>query len=142
MFGPAAAPMEEYFTRLEHLWVVLDNKKGPERKLFQWSRQLLTDEEDRAEIKACRGLLDKAIALAVTEEQKKRVDLFSRTFRLTEYLIELNAATTVEKSRLEEIRKYVVENISNDPMTLYDSSVENVEKIIKAVTAGKKIIDR
>ncbi len=141
MFGPAAQPMEEYFTRLENLWITLDNKKGPERKLFQWSRQLLTDEQDREEIKKCRKLLDYATSLTVTEEQKKRINLFSRTFRLTEYLVELNAATTVSRSRLEEIKKFVAENISGDPMTLYDNTAETMEKIIKALTGGKKIVD-
>jgi len=141
MFGPAAGPMEEYFTCLENLWITLDNKKGPERKLFQWSRQLLTDEQDREEIKKCRKFLDDAASLAVTEEQKKRINLFSRTFRLTEYLVELDAATAVSRSRLEEIKKYVAENISVDPMTLYDNTAETMEKIIKSLTAGKKMVD-
>ena len=60
MFGPAAEPITEYFTMLEQLWVTLDNVKGPERKLFQWSRQFTADAEDLAVVRRCRALLQQA----------------------------------------------------------------------------------
>jgi len=140
LFGPAAAPMHEYFMTLEQLWIVLDNRKG-ERKLKQFAKQFLTDEEDRRQVARCRELLDRATAAAQTDAQKKRIALFSKTFRLSEYLFELAALDRVPAAKIEEVRAYAREQILPDPMTLQRMyrSPEAIDEAIQAVVAGKGV---
>lgn len=137
MFGEAAKPMEEYFKTLEKLWIILDNKKGPERKLFQWSRQFIADKEDMAIVKKCRELLDKSIKLAKGEKEKKRIELFSKTFKLSEYLFEIRNSKSVSKEKIEQVKQYIENNIANDPMTLYNNNKAYLFKVVDTLSKGK-----
>lgn len=141
MFGPAAEPMRDYFTRLERLWTVLDNEEGPERKLKRWSTQFNTSPQDRAEIQRCRGLLEQATARAQTSEQKERVRLFAKSFRLSADLFELAAAETVSTAKVEEIRRHFREEIAPDPMTLFRMAREPqvIDEVLKAVVGSKPV---
>jgi hypothetical protein len=141
MFGPAAGPMFDYFATLEKLWTSLDNVEGPERKLNRWSNQFVTTEKDRETIRRCRALLDEAKSLVRSDAEKKRVELFSKTFRLSEYLFEFAAAPAVSAARIEEAKRYAREAIIPDPLTLYQNmrSMEVIEAAIKGAI-GKKTI--
>jgi hypothetical protein len=141
MFGPAAGPMFEYFATLEKLWTSLDNVEGPERKLNRWNNQFVTSEKDRETIRRCRALLDEAKSLVRTDTEKKRIELFSKTFRLSEYLFEFAAAPTVSAARIEEAKRHAREAIIPDPLTLYQNmrSMEVIEAAIKGAI-GKKTI--
>jgi hypothetical protein len=143
MFGPAQEPMVRYFTVWEDLWRLMDNVDGPERKLFKWSNQFATTPQHREMLKECRASIDRATALAQTEEQKKRVGVFATTFRVAEQLCEWAAATKVSKAQLEEFRAFVREKIMPDP-TLFkesgdDGIVKQMEEAIKGAIAGKPI---
>ncbi|HRU05942.1 MAG TPA: DUF4838 domain-containing protein, partial [Candidatus Brocadiia bacterium] len=141
MFGPAAEAMKVYFAGLEKLWARLDNIEGPERKLNRWDTQFVTSAQGREMIAACREALDKAAGLARTETQKKRVELFSKTFRLSEGLFALAAAEKWDPSRAEALVKYAREVVAQDPMTTMttgEALVKQVEAAVKAV-AGKKV---
>ncbi len=146
MFGPAAAPMRAYFTELEKLWIALDNVKGPERKLFQWGRQFLADADDLAAVRRCRGLLEEAAKLAATEDERRRVALFSDTFRVSESLYEMAAAESVAKDRVEQFRRHVETKIIPNPMTLYRAADNGADlkkhlegALSFATAAGKKV---
>lgn len=141
MFGPAAEPMTQYFTTLEALWTQMDNVEGPERKLFNWKSQFKTTDKDRAELSRCRALLDQAAGLAQTAEEKERVQSFSKTFRVCEFLFALAEAKTVNKAKVEEFRTYVRDVIMPDPMTFKeagdDDIVKQIDQAIAALSAGK-----
>ncbi|MBI5685276.1 MAG: DUF4838 domain-containing protein [Verrucomicrobia bacterium] len=141
MFGPAAAPMAEYFATLEKLWTSLDNVEGPERKLNRWSNQFVTSESDREAIHRCRKLLDEAKPLARTEAERKRIELFSKTFRLSEYLFEFAAAPSVSAAKVEEARRHAREAIIPDPLTLFHNtrSMEAIEAAIKGAVGKKPV---
>ncbi len=146
LFGPAAGPMREYFTQLEKLWIALDNVKGPERKLFLWQRQFLADEEDLAAIRQCRKLLDQALAKANTDEQRKRIELFSDAFLVSQTLYQFAGAKKIQSEQVEAFRRHVREKILPNPMTFYRTSkdaedlAENIEAALRVVTAdGKKV---
>ena len=143
LFGPAADPMVEYFTTLEKLWVALDNVKGPERKLNNYARQFILDEDDRKQFARCRALLDDAKAKAKTLQQKTRINLFSKSFRFTEYLIEFSGAKTIDAKTLAKANEYVWEVIAKDPMTISGSYLDTdphayLAGAIKAFTRGKR----
>lgn len=117
LFGPAAQPMYEYFTALERLWIALDGKS--KRKLRKWDNQFLTDAEDRKAIEQCRAMLDRAREKAATEDEEKRIDLFSKSFRLSEHLFALAAAPKADPAKVEEVKRYALETLLLDPMTFY-----------------------
>jgi hypothetical protein len=141
MFGPAAVPMNDYFAALETLWTSLDNVEGPERKLNRWSNQFVTSESDREVIRRCRKLLDEAKSLARTDAERKRIELFSKTFRLSEYLFEFAAAPSVSAARIEEAKRHAREAILPDPLTLYQNmrSIEVIEAAIKGAIGKKPV---
>ncbi|MBT3376188.1 MAG: DUF4838 domain-containing protein [Lentisphaerae bacterium] len=142
MFGPAAAPMRSYWRRWETLWIAMDNVKGPERKLFRWGRQFLADAEDRAVLAACREDLDVAMGTAVTDRQRQRIELFSKTFRLCERLFELARAESLTQDRVDAVREYAV-SLVQDPMTLYgagakpERALETIDRALTTLSKGK-----
>jgi hypothetical protein len=141
MFGTAATPMFNYFATLETLWVSLDNATGPERKLNRWSNQFVTTEKDRDTIRRCRALLNEALQLAPSSVARQRIELFSKTFRLSEYLFELAAAPAVTAAQLEEIRRHAREHILNDPLTLFQNmrSPDIIEAAIQGALGKKPV---
>ena len=145
LFGRAGKPMFAYFTKLEGLWTRLDTVEGPERKIARWSTQFVTSAVDRQDIRQCRALLDEAKALAGAPLERQRIELFSKTFRLSEYLFELAAAAEVHRRTLDELRAYVRDVIAPDPMTVKRISpqglTEAVEAAIKALTAKKRVLE-
>jgi len=127
MFGPAAEPMRDYFAGLEQLWITLDNQKGPERKLFRWDRQFLADADDLAAVRRCRDLLTRAESLAQTTPQRRRIALFSKTFRLPETLYRFAAAETVTQDDLTAFWQHVDREILPDPLTLHGAGQNPAE---------------
>jgi len=143
MFGPASAPMQGYFKALEALWIELDNVKGPERKLHRWTTQFITDEQDRARIARCRALLDQAAAQASSDDERKRIALFSRSFRLSEYLFA--AAVSLDDAKMAEIRQYVRSEILPDPMTIYRRGLggkTGEESLLATIEDALKVLQR
>jgi hypothetical protein len=140
MFGPASAPMYDYFMKQEDLWNAL--QKEHLRLMFKWADQFQTTDASRAIMHEMRADLDKAASLAATDEQKQRVQLFSKTFHLSELLFNLAAEKEVKQSQLDDIKKYFADNIANDPMTLY-SDMRDPKffsgTVLRVVTRGKKI---
>jgi hypothetical protein len=148
MFGPAAGPMEEYFSTLERLWIAQDNVKGPERKLFNWGRQFTADAEDLDAVRRCRTLLEQASRLAATEPQRQRIALFSKTFDVPATLYEFAAAASVPRADVEAFWKRVEQQVLPDPLTLYGAGDKpgelrkQIQAACNSVTAGGKRISR
>jgi hypothetical protein len=141
MFGPAADPMYDYFMWLESLWISLN--KDTERKLNRWWSQFGTNPEQRDVIARCRLMLDQATQLATTDEQKQRIGLFSKTFRLSEQLFALAAKEKVTRPEVDQVLEYAETVIKPDPLTIYRKDREGnyaYEQIENAVwqLAGKR----
>lgn len=146
MFGPAQKEMLEYFLGLEELWISMDN--DAERKLFKWVNQFNLRPPQQEMVRAARERLNKAAALAETPDQKKRVELFSKTFRLSEMIFDVANAATLEAARVAELRKYAAEVIAPDKMTMSafgqggptkDYVVSRVNDILNVITAKKPV---
>ena len=140
MFGEASAEMLNYFTTLEALFLELNDDQ--ERKLNRWHTQFLTDEKEREKIALTRRLLDEAAEKATGEQEKKRIDLFSKSFRLSEHLFQFAAAKRIPPEKIEEFKTYIREVIMPDPMTVYRSGgpeyvMEQMERVLAVITRGK-----
>ena len=131
LFGPAAEPMVRYFQTLERWYIDLSVIKGPKWKLYNYSAIFSRKPEDLVLMKECRARLNEAAALVQTDEEKKRLELLSKSFRLTEYLFEAGAEGA-SPERVEEIRQYFKTVIQPDPMTLYDKTRTD-DKLMDAI---------
>ena len=74
--------------------------------------------------------------------EKKRIDLFSKSFRLSEYLFGFAAAKRIDREEIEAFKTYAREVIMPDPMTVYRSGgpehvMEQMERILAVITRGK-----
>jgi hypothetical protein len=147
MFGPAKDEMLAYFLGLEELWISMD--ADAERKLFKWKTQFTLRPPQMDMVRAARAHLDQAKARAVTPEEKQRVELFSKTFKLSELLFAIANAPTIRKSQIEELRTYTATVIAPDPMTLNSKGqgqagpsnyvMNQLESILATITEGKTI---
>lgn len=143
LFPASRDAMREYFATLEKLWIAMDDQC--ERKLFKWSNQfLLGTPEQQALMRKCRELLDRAAQTAADDREKQRVRLFSKTFRVSEYLCEFANAEEVEKARMDEARRYVEEHIAGDPLTLFGARDKarvraTFEQALTVSTKGKPV---
>lgn len=141
LFPGAAAPVEKYFATLCELWIKMDH--DAERKLRKWSNQFdLRDDEQKAMARECRRLLDEAKGLARSDAERARVELFSKTYRLTEYFFEFANTRGIPRARVDEARAYGYDVVAKDPMTLYaagnPTEFDTVFKsALDAVTKGK-----
>jgi len=145
MFGPAAAPMRAYFAGLEELYASLN--LAQERKLNRWYSQFGADEAQRQTMARCRRNLTEAEAAAATDLQKARLATFSKTFRLSERLFELDHADAITDEQAAEITDYVANELAPDPMTIYRRGArqegvqylrEQMERVLKSLKNEKK----
>lgn len=144
MFGPASGEMLAYFTLLETLYCDHLNRRT-EQKLFRWARQFTgwTDAE-RAMLAEARGHLDRAsAAVKADSDRARRIELFSKTLKLTEMLVAMGCAESVTPRAVEEVREYFAEAIVPDPMTIHargrrEGLTEAIlDPILGTVTRGK-----
>lgn len=145
LFGRAAKEMNSYFITLEQLTQSMNNNPNQYRKMFMYPQQLLLSAPELALVQKARGHLNKAARLARTPEEKQRIELFSKTFRLSEYLFELANAQEIRRAKISEITRYVDEVIAHDPMTLYATRTgafkAHVQQAVDRCIAGKKLLD-
>jgi hypothetical protein len=145
MFGRAAREMKNYFIALENLTLSMNNNPTRMRKMFSFPQQLLLDEREIALVKKAREHLNKASQMVKSAEEKKRIELFSKSFRLSEYLFELANSEQVTKAKVEEVKKYAKDVLSTDTMTFY--AVRNPGNFMSIVnnaiqsSVGRRIVD-
>ncbi len=146
LFGGASREMKGYFTTLEQFSHATNNNPAQYIKLFMFPQQFLLNASQQALVQRARGYLDKAARQARTPEEKQRIALFSKTFRLSEYLFEVANAKEVRRARLGEIMRYVDEVLVKDPMTFYLARKpaelkQQIQYAVDRSAAGKKIIE-
>ncbi|QHT71230.1 DUF4838 domain-containing protein [Rhodocytophaga rosea] len=119
MFGKAAKPMKEYFDTLEKLTYSMDNTRDIYRKMHSFPKQLLLSPQELELVKQARTWLNQASRRTKNESEKKRIEFFSKSFRLTEYLFELTNAKEVKQEQIDEVKKYMETVILPDKMTFF-----------------------
>lgn len=80
-FGPARTPMRRYYELCEHQWMTQTGDAVWFRYFFDANQLVLFPPEV---CRQARRLLDAAASLAVAEPYRKRVDLTTKAFHLTE----------------------------------------------------------
>jgi hypothetical protein len=138
MFGPAAAPMDEYFNQLEALWKQLEDTEGVKRKMTMWSNQFSTTPASRAIIAHCHDLLAQALAAAPTGAPHDRIALFAKCFTFSESLFDL-AANPSDEARYNHAVE-LAKALAPDKWAVYDATVpmKAIQAIYKPATPTAK----
>jgi hypothetical protein len=142
LFPVSHEPMSKYFQKMDALWIDLDGTA--ERKIRKWSNQFQLNERQRSEVQEGRRLLDQATSLARDPLEKRRVSLFSRCYRLSELFFEIANEPVIKMAQLDELRRYVREEIAPDRMTVYTAGddkelMKQIESAISSITRGKSV---
>lgn len=145
MFGPASDPMYNYFKTLEEFFLIANGNQ--ERKLDRYYFQFVLTSRTKPLADKARVLLDQAVALAKTPEQKQRIDLFNKTFKLTEMFFKL-ANAPYDQALADDIFTYAKDVIYPDTMTVYprgttmEAKLKNITMATSQIKGGaKKIAD-
>lgn len=144
LFPGASDSIHRYFSLLRELWIKMDN--DAERKLRKWSNQFeLRSEEQQEMARECRRQLDRAAREARSDNERARVALFSKSYRLTEYFFEFANTKQIPRPRVEEARNHAQAVVAADPMSTYASGIPAefnamFNPALDAVTKGK-IVD-
>lgn len=118
MFGKAANQMKAYFTHLETLNTSMNNDTAIGRNINGYLTQLPLNEYQQSLVTQARGYLNKAYSVAKTELQKKRIDFFSKGFKISEGFFNLYNTKVVDSSKVNEFRNYLSSEIAGNPMML------------------------
>jgi hypothetical protein len=138
MFGPAAAPMDEYFNQIEALWKQFEEIDRVQRKLDQWSNQFSTTPASRAIIAHCHDLLAQAAAAAPTGAPHDRIALFAKCFAFSESLFDL-AAQPSDEARYNHAVE-LAKALAPDKWAVYDEKkpMLAIQAIYKPATPAAK----
>lgn len=143
MFGGASKPMYEYFKILENLFLIMNQNQ--ERKIERYYSQFILTSKTRPLAAKARTLLDQAVAMASTPQEKQRIELFNKTFKLSEMFFELSNKP-FDQALADQIVKYANDVIYTDPMTVYTRAttpaekIKAVERAISQIKSGAKKI--
>ncbi len=141
LFGAAGPSMREYFGILEQVWTQWDNVEGPERKLYGWGNQFTSTPVSLALFRSARAAMDRGLAAEPDPAVQARIGLFSKTFALSERLVEQAARGTAAPGFIDETMQYLETQLIPDKRTLFrrsdDALRADVAGALAAVTQGK-----
>lgn len=118
MFGQAKYKMKDYFTTLENLNTSMNNDATRNRRLGSYTTQLSLNENELQMVKQARKLLDVAANSALTGDEKKRIDFFSKGFKISEGFFEIYNSTAVDMNKVNELKDYLKNTVAGNIMML------------------------
>ena len=91
-----------------------------------------------------RRLLDQATRDSRSDRERARVELFSKSYRLTEYFFEFANTKVIKRARMEEARAYATNVVAAEPMAVFTGGnrtefLAMFNPALEAVTKGKLI---
>lgn len=120
LFGNAGQQMKAYFDTMEDIGLWLNNT-GVGTHLYNYPQQLKLDSTRLVLVENCRKYLDAATNLAVTKEQKERVQFFNTGFTFIEGLWDLY---NLKKNNVD-LKNYIKEKISGTGRILFSGTDSN-----------------
>ena len=142
MFGKAASEMKDYFTTLENLNSLMNNDPKENRKIGAYNTQLSLDINELALVQQARQNVDKAYLLAMTDNQKKRIELFSNGFKISEGFFGVFNSKTVDTAKVNGLKDYLKNTVSGNQMMMNMATDKNfllvMDNLIDQIVKGKK----
>lgn len=143
MFGKAAKKMQSYFNTLEDLNTSMNNDRARVRQMNNYQTQLSLNEKELNLVSKARQNIDKAYSIAETDTQKKRIDFFSKGFKISEGFFELYNSNGVDTTKANKLKDYLKNEIARNPMMLNVATDKNfldvTGKLIDQIVKKKMI---
>ena len=137
MFGNAAKQMKNYFTTVENISTWLNNHTDVPTHMFNYIGQLSLDDARMSLVQQARQFLDEAEKTGgTTEEERERIDFFSKGFKISEGLFDLYNSKIVDISQANELKDYFKNTVAGNQMMLNIATDKNF------VTAMDNLIDQ
>ncbi len=118
MFGKAGKQMKSYFSALENLNTSMNNDPKRNRRIGGYATQLSLNENELSLVQKARRNIDEAYSIAGTDEQKKRIDLLSQGFKISEDFFEMYNSKIVDSNKVNELKDYLKNTVAGNQMML------------------------
>lgn len=142
MFGKAAIQMKKYFTTLENLNTLMNNDPKENRKIGAYNTQLSLNVNELKLLQQAKQSIDKANSLAGTDDQKKRIELFSNGFKISEGFFDIYNSKTVDSTKVNGLKDFLKNTVSGNQMMMNMASDKNflpvMDNLIDQIVKGKK----
>jgi len=143
MFGNASSEMHDYFNTVEQISTWLNNHTDLPTHLFNYMGQLSLDDERMSMVKRARQFLDEAAETkGATDDEKKRIDFFSKGFKISEGFFNLYNSKVVDTSQVNEFKSYLKNTVAGNQRLLNVASDKNfvteMDNLIDQIVKGKK----
>lgn len=142
MFGRSSSKMRTYFTALEKLNLNMNNDRRRIRGINNYLSQLGLNEKELALVHQARQNIDQAYSIARTDDQRKRIDLFSKGFKISEGLFELYNSKVVDIAKANELKDYFKNTVAGNQMMLNIATNANflnvIDNLIDQIVKRKK----
>ena len=143
MFGNASSEMHDYFNTVEQISTWLNNHTDVPTHLFNYMGQLALDDTRMLMVKQAGQLLDAAASVnGTTDDEKKRIDFFSKGFKIPEYFFEIYNSPTADINKANELKDYLKNNVSGNQMMLNIAADKNflttMDALVDQIEKGKK----
>lgn len=121
MFGNASREMKNYFGIVENVSTWLNNHSATPTHLFNYMGQLLLDSTGRLMIKQASQSLENASKIARTDDERKRIDFFSKGFRISEYFFDIYNSVQVNMQEVDELKDYLKNTVAGNGRILNEA---------------------
>ncbi len=142
MFGKAKDQMKAYFLTLEDLNISMNNDPKRNRRIAVYSTQLSLNEKELQMVKKARQLIDEAAKTAETEEQRKRIEIFSNGFKISEYFFDIYNSKNVDENKVSALKNYLKNTVAGNSMMLNIATdtnfIKRMDLDINSVIKSKK----
>jgi len=118
MFGKAKDQMKAYFSALEDLNTSMNNDPERNRRIAVYSTQLSLNEKELQMVKKARQLINEAAKTAETDEERKRIDLFSKGLRIFESFLNIYNSKDLNETKITELKSYLQQTVAGNSMML------------------------
>ncbi len=118
MFGKAKNQMKAYFSTLEDLNTSMNNDSSRNRRITLYFSQVNLNEKELQLVKQARQLVDEASKAAETDEERKRIDLFSKGLRIFESFLNIYNSKDLNETKITELKSYLQQTVAGNSMML------------------------
>jgi len=142
MFGKAKDQMKAYFSTLEDLNTSMNNDPERNRRIAVYSTQLLLNEKELQMVKKARQLINEAAKIAETEEERKRIEIFSNGFKIFEYFLDIYNSKNIDENKVSALKNYLKNTVAGNGMMLNIAAdtnfIKKMDGDINSVIKSKK----
>lgn len=125
MFGKAGGQMKVYFSTLENLSTSMNNNRQIPRGIRAYLTQLPLNKNELSLVQQARQSIDKAYSQAGTDDQKKRIELFSNGFKISEGFFDIYNSKSLDTAKVNGLKDYLKNTVSGNQMMLNIATDKN-----------------